>query len=413
VPRARSSSLVAFAALLALAAGCSLRPEPIPGDTAPQIVDLPYEGTAFPSRRPPFEVPAGGALFAVSGDADRLTAFDAARGDEVREVPIGRDPVGLDGPTALAVDVPRNVIYVALAYPDVYTGAHVHEGSPLGAIETISLDDLRVLGEIDVDVDPRALALSEDGSSLVVTHFFEQGLADALAAPEDIEFARGRTVRIDPEDFGDPDGANPPKARACVGSSGLSLSKPDGARAMVACYGEDALAVVPLDEPGAEATRFPVGDAPGVPGAPVYGPTAAVLSPDGMRVAMPCALSNDVRIVQVTDGSLAGAPLQSVGIPGTPVYSSDGARLLVPESDPGALVEIELASGTELSRTAIAASECSRPLELTHAGPGRLLLRCGDGALMLFDAADLSVVSRAFLGAPASAAVLLSPGAAR
>lgn len=402
-----------LAALALLVVGCSLRPEPVPGSTEPQVVDLPYEGVAFPNRRPPFQVPAGGALFAVGPDQDRLVGFDAASGDELREVPVGRDPVGSDGPSAMVVDRARNALYIALSYPEVYTGAHVHEGSPLGAIEKIALDDLRVLGEIDVDADPQALALSADGSSLVVTHYFAQGLIDARTAPPDeLEFARGRALRIHPDDFANPAGANPTRVRACVGASGLALPDADGGRAVVACYGEDSVAVVPLDDSGSEATRFAVGAEPGGPGEPKYGPTAVALSPDGARAALPCALTNDVRVVAIADGELQGTPLASVGVPGTPVFSSDGTRLLVPESDPGALVSYDLATG-DATRTPVEPSDCSRPLELAHAGAGRLLLRCGDGALQLLDAADFSVITRAFLGAPASDAVLLPVGGGR
>ena len=266
---------------------------------------------------------------------------------------------------------------------------------------------------IDVDVDPRAMVLSEDGASLVVTHFFEQGLADALESPEDIEFARGRAVRIDPEDFADPSGANPPKTRACVGSSGLSLSRPDGARAMVACYGEDALAVVPLDEPEGEATRFPSVTPRACPARRSTvrrrrcSPRTGRAWPCPAPSPATCASSRSPMARSRARRCRASARRAPRCTPATARACS------CPRAIPARWWRSRWRRGPSCRAPSIAAGECSRPLELAHAGAGRLLLRCGDGALMLLDAADLSVVTRAFLGAPASAAALLAPGGAR
>jgi DNA-binding beta-propeller fold protein YncE len=395
-----------------LLCGCPLTPEPPPGAEA-TVEDLPYQGQAFPSRRTPLAVPSAGMALVPASEADALAAFDAATADSLATLPVGRDPVGFDGPVAIAVDAVGGVVYIALAYPELYEGVHAaHEGhgETLGWIQQLALDDLRVLSEVEVDAAPSALAVSQDGRRLAVTHFTDESMQEALDAPDELEFARGRLAVSDTEGFGA--ASEPDKVRACVGSTDVALSRPDGSRAFVSCYGEDALAILDLADASAPALRVAVGPSPGPPGAPAYGPVAAVLSQDGTRIAVPCEVSREIRLLGPS-GSLLVPAVARIGVPVAAAWSADGARLWVAERDPAAISVLD-ANLAEVSRRELASAECAAPLELVAAGTDRLLLSCAgddatDAALLVLDAATLDTVASAVLAKP-SLGLAWAPG---
>ena len=101
-----------------------------------------FRRTAFPNRRNPIEVPAGGVALVGAAERDMLSVLGVVGGEALRTFPVGRDPVAVDGPSALAVDSVAGSVFVALGYPKLYEGVHgAHEGHPatLGWIQQLSL----------------------------------------------------------------------------------------------------------------------------------------------------------------------------------------------------------------------------------------------------------------------------------
>src|SRR4029079_9924714 len=116
-----------------------------------------YQGDAYPNRRVPFDVPAGGVAFVTNSYPDTLSVLDPTTGEPLGTYPVGRDPVSLDGPHHLAISPSGDSVYVALSYPVTnVSGPHAAHGSSTRAGYAQKLDghDLHVIGQVRVDNNP-------------------------------------------------------------------------------------------------------------------------------------------------------------------------------------------------------------------------------------------------------------------
>lgn len=406
------------AALLALAlSACAACAEPAQ-PTRRVTYDLPFPGDAYPGQRPRLDVPAGGLGVVADSRSDTLSVVDLGAGKRLAAVPVGRDPVGRDAPSALAIDPEGGVIYVALAYPPLPdAGPHADHigGTIFGYVQKLALDDLRLLGEVAINSRPESLALSADRRRLVAAHF---NLERALLALPELDAARAVLTAIDTASLDEPFPSDPVRVPVCIAPVGLALSAPDGATAFVACHGEDALAIADLGAPEAEVKHVPVGPVIGPPGAPVYGPRAASPSPDGARIAVGCALSNEVRFFDVASAAfLDGEGFVTAGSPFFPAWSEGGERLYVPTQEPDELVLLDVANGSsEVTRRTFTGGECVRPRAAHARDAATVMLLCeGDGSdpgkLLVLDAGTLATVASAPVGlSPAAIAHLAGGG---
>jgi hypothetical protein len=322
----------------------------------------PYVGEAYPDRRAPVVVPPGGMGIVTDSLSDTLSLLDLGTGARFGTVPVGRDPVGIDGPHHVAVDQAAGTAFVALSYPVLAaSGPHASHGSSVqsGFAQKLALDDFRILGQVRVDENPGDIVLSEDGKRLVVSHF---DLQRAIASQGDPEKARATLAVIDPETLALTGSPDPVRITTCTAPHGVALSRPDGARAYIACYGDDTLTVVDLVA-GKVVDRVPVAPVPGLPGAPNYGPYSAVLSPDGSTVAIGNTVSKDVRFFDVASGTVDPArTVATLGAPYFPSWSPDGALLYIPLQAPDGVVVIDVANGNaEVARRDFASGECRSP----------------------------------------------------
>ncbi len=361
----------------------------------------PFEGTAWEEEPRPLEVPPGGLGLVTDSLGDTVTAIDLATGAVVASRPVGRNPVDIDGPHHLALDPGRGAAYIALSYPEVGgTGPHAgHGGSQaLGWVQRLSLADLTVTGQVRVETNPGDIVLSADGTRLVVSHF---DLARATAAGAEAESARASIAVIDPGTLEMAGSPEPRFVEVCAAPHGIALSRPDGALAFVACYAEDALAVVDLGSGAVE--RIPIG--PGTLfGTVAYGPYAAVLSPAGDRVAVASLASQDVRFLDVASRAMeATAPIVLRGAPFFPAWSADGSVLWVPVQSPDALVRVDLETGATDERPLGEEEGCGLPHEVEVLDDGRLAVVCegnreDPGSVLFVDATSLETVGSAEVG---------------
>lgn len=401
-PRLTRLTRLALLPILA-AAGCS-DPEPILRYTYD-----PYEGEAYGGERPKISIPAGGMGVVTDSRSDTISLIDLAAGQRFATYPVGREPVTIDGPHHVAVDAAAGAVYVALSYPAIAgaSGPHAAHGASIvpGYAQKLALDDLRVLGQVRVETNPGDIVISADGKRLVTSHF---DLQRALDNPGNIEAARASIAVIDPTAMlpvGSPD---PTFIKACVAPHAVVLSKPDGATAYVACYGEDALAIVDLTDPQAEVVRVDVGGDPGV-GTPNYGPYAAVMSPDGKTIAVSNTESKDVRFFDVA--TRAFDPDKTIktlgGAPYFVAWSADSARLYIPTQQPDTLLIADPKAGAVLSSRTFEAGACDKPHlgELyDHAGDAALFVVCeGDqvapGRVLKLDPVTLETMESTEVGA--------------
>jgi DNA-binding beta-propeller fold protein YncE len=383
--------------LVAGIAACS------PGDPPVIWEYAPYEGDAYPDRRTPLTIPEGGAGFVSNSYSDTLSIFALETGETLLTVPVGRDPVSLDGPHHVAVSPSGDAVYIALSYPVVgLTGPHASHGSSQrsGYAQKLAGADLSVMGQVRVDTNPGDIVLSEDGERLVTSHFDLQRALDNLG---DIEAARATIAVVDPTQMLPHGSPAATRISTCVAPHGMVLSRPDGATAYVACYGEDVIAVVDI-EGGAVTTRVPVGaNAEGF-GDPVYGPYSLTLSPSGDRIAIGDTVSNDVRFLDTaTLEMVEGAVLSTFGSPYFPAYYPDGAKLLVPTQGPDAVVVFDLATQAEVAVRDFTGDDCILPHVATVMKDGTFALVCeGDheapGKVIWLDPDTLETVRSVTVG---------------
>jgi DNA-binding beta-propeller fold protein YncE len=335
-------SRLAKLVLFALAAHCT-RP-----DDQVTTVYAPYAGPpAYPNLRPKIALPAGDFGMVANSGSDSVTAIDLGAARALGSAPVGRDPVSNDGPHEVVGDRAGGFVYAVLAYPaPLATGGHSHgTGIKNGWVQKLALDDLRVTGEIQIDPNPADLALSEDGSRLVVTHF------DLKAALSEggIDQKRANISVIDPSAI-TTDSGEPLRLQICVAPHGIALSRPDGAIAFVACYGEDIIAIVDVAHPTHPVLRIPLGYVVGQPGAPVFGPYAVALSPSGHFLAIAALESKEVHLLDTRTNQLTPTPVELRGAPQSVTWSDD-ERVYVATQVPDAIVLTDPLTGAVLAES--------------------------------------------------------------
>jgi DNA-binding beta-propeller fold protein YncE len=397
----RAGKLPAWALGLALAgAACG-------DDAAAQLpATAPDAAPPYPNLRPRFDGGGHALGYVSNGLSDTISVVDLDTMTALGSAPVGRDPVDIDGPTGLVIDRARGLVYVALAYPnDGAGGPHAaHNASPrAGYLQALALDDLRPLGELRLDPSPADVALSDDGSALVVSH---ADTARALAPGADVDARRAALALIAPASAVATGGAALRRATACVVPNAIALGA-GGARAFVACTGEDALAVVDT----ASATvlaRVPAGSTGGV-----SKPYALVADPARERLLLSNEVARTVVLFTMDD---APTPVFTTPLDGIPYFAAwlSPSRILVPTQSPDGAVLVDAASGEVTAQAAYADTDCLAPREARVAPDGRVFLVCeGDhyapGSIARIDPTTLAVEATVAVGVFPNRLEVLAP----
>jgi DNA-binding beta-propeller fold protein YncE len=356
-------------------------------------------GAAYPNTRAALLNPPGHLALVPNSGADTISVVDLDTTKLRGDAPVGRDPLIIDGPHQIVVDTVNAAAWVVLSYPasSAAAGQHTHGTSTrAGWVQKLSLDDLRPLGEIIVDDNPGEIAVSEDGSRVIVSHFDLK----AATTGDTLDTKRATIALIDPTTvvpFGTP---QPDELLVCVAPHGIDLSRPNGATAFVACYGEDAIGIVNLQDTHAPVVLVPVATTVGQPGMPLLGPYGVALSPDGTRVAVADKEGKDVRMLDVATQKMESFVAPVMGSPLFPSWSKDGKTLYVPTQAPDALVVLDATTGKTTTAHAFDTATCAGPLDASlSAESGSITLVCEGnattpGALVLLDPTTLAVKSR-------------------
>lgn len=371
------------------------------GDPASRYLD--WDGSAAfdlaKQRLPTWNRVGAGPLGLTSDSAsDSITVVDLAAHKVLAVLPIGRNPVDVDGPYHLGFDRARNHLFVGLASPGLPgSGAHGHgESSRPGWVQQWRLSPFELLGERLVANNPADLGLSADGKRLVVGHF------DLVRAAGGTTLAAKRAVlTVFPVSTGALGLAF--EVPVCVAPHGVALSRPDATTAWVACYGEDALAVVTLAGTPT-ATLVPMPDGQGKPGAPMVGPSAVRLSPAGDRVAVTTSVGLDLKIFDVATRAFVGTGVPLLATPMWPAWSLAGDLLWVPTQHADAVKVVASDSGTVLVERTFSPAECRSPHEAVLADDGKTLwLVCAGtgkvpGKLLTLDPTSLATRGEVAVG---------------
>jgi YVTN family beta-propeller protein len=333
------------------------------GDPETRVEYEPYSGEpAFPDKRPKLPTPKGTFAYVSDSGSDTITVLDLPAHEVVAQVPVGRDPVGIDGPHHLAIDAEGNV-YVALSYPAPTTlpGPHAAHasGSRPGFVVKLAPDDLRPIGEVQIDANPGEIVIAPDGSKVVVTHFDLGRAIDPKLSAED---QKATLMIVDPKTLTASGSPPPISIRVCRAPHGASIA-PDSRTAYVACYADDAIAIVDLDAPESPPALVSVGS---------KGPYSAVLSPSGRLLAIGNTDGRDTRVLDTQSRTLREPALRTQGSPYFAAWAADESKVWIPTQGPDELVLVDAQTGASLARHVYGA-DCIKPHEAQLAPDGGTL----------------------------------------
>jgi DNA-binding beta-propeller fold protein YncE len=262
-----------LALLVALALGACIDTS---GAPPPLDYGLPH-GWPGRSELPPL---GGGRIIVTNSLDDTLSLLDLDTLDtpdwsELARVPVGLNPVELEGPHHAAYSPRGDFYYVGLSYsvPGGGSGPHGAHGTGTADGYCLKLDaqDNHLVASARVDRNPGDLVLSADGHTLYVTHFDLLKLQEAAQNGTPHENLDANLVLLDADTM-----KVKKKVPVCPAPHAVRLS-PDETRAYVACI-SDEVAIVRLDDPGFPVTRVSLPN-PGSAQAPRYSPYALTLSP--------------------------------------------------------------------------------------------------------------------------------------
>jgi len=335
---------------------------------------------AFPNHLPTF-VSAGERLaYVPNRNSDTISVLDLDAMTLLANVPVGRDPVDIDGPRHLVLDSENGLAYVALSYPFSITSAHaVAQGATLrsGYVEALKLSDLSIAGDLRVDPKASDVAFSPASGRLVVVH-----ADDSRALQGDLEARRANLAFVEPASSIAKGDAAAARLPACAVPTTLAFDR-DGARIFVACTGEDSLVVVD-SATQTVLSRGPSGPTvPDNPAASFNKPYALVLDAVHERLLVSNQVSRFVAVFDLNDTPNLLSSHRVVGPMGEPDYSvpmfsaliSD-STLAIPSQSPNGAALIDTTSGKQLLKVQYSDAECMNPAEFTTTSDSRLFLVC-------------------------------------
>ena len=351
-------------------------------------------GATTPGARVP--TPIARAAYVTNNGSDTISVLDRD-GTIVTSVGVDIDPSAHEAPHHLTIDAAGGALFVALAFPAAPTASkdpHASHGNAedRGKLVKIDLRTMAVGQTREVDENPGDVLLTHDRARVLVSHFDMKRAMNVAAAG-------GSTSKMFASlQVWDAHAMTLIGARAlCVAPHGMATTKDDHT-ALIACYGSDELAVVDLSSPTLPSARYPLGAAPGVPGAPTYGPYSATLTPDEKRIVVADLEGMDVRVFDRAEKRFLPEKTVSLGARAFMPSFVDGKTLIVPLQSPDGLARIDVDSGSIEKRVSFG-DECKSPHVVSVAKDGRAYLVCeGDhvapGAIVQIDPASLAIVKR-------------------
>lgn len=326
--RLRPSIRLAVLTLITLLGACQPAPPP-----PPPSLTAPLSASAVSLS------PDGALLAAVNPDSDSITLVDTARLAVLAEVPVGDDP------RTVAVTADASRLLVAnhgaqtLDVVDAATRARVQTlrlgGRPYGVVagtthafvsldappQVIALDlaTLTVSARVETSPFPTGLALSADQRRLLVTHLYtgQVTVLDAQALQVLAVSAGDPQANLSQFVALSPDGTRAYLPQTYSLADNPQLTYTTTVQPMIGVFDTTAGAFDP-------AQRLALAEV----GRPVSVPFALALSPDGLRLYVANAGSDDVTVLDLAAGTALGH-LAAGRHPRGLALSPDGLRLFV------------------------------------------------------------------------------------
>lgn len=366
---------------------------------------------------------AAGRVLVTNSLDDTLSLLDMdglgtpAWGGELARVPVGLNPVELEGPHHSAVSPTGDFYYVGISnYVPTGGGSGPHGAHGTGTADgyCLKLDARtnRLVASVRVDHNPGDLVASADGSTLYMTHFDLLKITDAARNNGTYKDMTARLAILDAATM-----QRKAMVEVCPAPHAVRLSA-DGTRAYVACW-SDELVVVRLDDPSHTVTRVPVASNAGSATAPRHQPYALVVSPTTGSVWVSSLASHAVQYFDPATGAMDPSRTfygDSYGLRGSPMFGAftkDGHTLYMPFQSVDAIAVID-ADTSVLKRTIpLSDSGCLNVHQVTLTPDERYgLAVCegdhqGPGSLLVVDVTEGTVVKTVPMGIfPDSVAIL-------
>jgi YVTN family beta-propeller protein len=365
--------------------------------------DVEYSGVAYPDHRPSFAPDEHRLGYVANRISDSVSVIDLDDMTLLGTVPVGRDPVDIDGPRHVVLDVDGGLAYIALSYPFSDKSPHALTEGELqrsGYVEALSLEDLSIVGDLRVDSNAEDVAFSPVSGMLAVTHY---DVSRAIQAGFDDR--RANLILVDdPRAIATAD-ASPRRIPLCPVTAATAFNA-DGSRAFVACVGTDSIAVVDT-ESGEMLSSVAAGDAT------VNKPYALVVDTAHARLLSANQVSSTVSVFDLSDEPSLLSTLRTPGLPLFPAWISE-STLAVPLQMPNGAVLFDTESGEQTLQIQYADTDCQNPSEFSVTNDGRVLLVCsgsyyGPGAVVEVDPSTLEVISSVNVGVYPERMSILQP----
>ncbi|MCP3105309.1 YncE family protein [Myxococcus sp. K15C18031901] len=375
--------------LALLLAACSeedsFDPSRPPGDMTFAHPDAWTGGTAVPPPGP------GGRVLITNSLDDTLSLLEldgVTRADwrELARIPVGLNPVELEGPHHTAVAPDGSAYYVGISnyVPGAGSGPHGTHGSGADDGYCLKLDarDNRLLGSVRVDPNPGDVIVSRDGNTLYQTHFDTLRITEVAKRGGTKEEMTARLAIIDARTM-----TRKAMVPVCPAPHAIRLSA-DERTAYVACW-SDEVAIVDLSASPPTSTLVKVAANVGTAVSPLHEPYALTLSPTTGEVWVSSMSSRFVQVLDPRTGAMdptrAKRPLG--GAPMFGAFSSDGRTLYLPYQRVESLAYIDPLTGDVRREVELASAGCLNVHQATltpderhalvvcegdHVGPGTL-----------------------------------------
>jgi DNA-binding beta-propeller fold protein YncE len=331
-----------------------------------------------------------------------LDTMDSPSWSELARIPVGLNPVELEGPHHTVASPDGAFYYVGISnyVPGAGSGPHGVHGAGSSDGYCLKLDSTtnRMVGSVRVDPNPGDVIVSKDGRTLYQTHFDLLKIAEVAQRQGSEDEMDARIAIIDAETM-----TRKEMVKVCPAPHAVRLSL-DGRRAYVACW-SDEVAIVELEQPDRPVTRVKVASDAGTAVSPRYEPYALTVSPTTGAVWVSSLARRSVQYLD--PATLTMDPSRTVFLAGPPMFgafTSDGRTLYMPYQSEDAIAIIDAATSTVQGTIPLASSGCLNvhQVELTPDERHALVVCEGDhvgpGTFHVVDLASRQVVKTVQVG---------------
>jgi DNA-binding beta-propeller fold protein YncE len=365
-------------------------------------IDAPWPA---PASLPPIG-PAGRLVITNNMD-DTLSLLDLDTMDspnwgELARIPVGLNPVELEGPHHTVASPDGAFYYVGISnyVPGAGSGPHGAHGAGTSDGYCLKMDSAtnRLIGSVRVDPNPGDVIVSRDGRTLYQTHFDLLKIAEVAQRQGPEHEMYSRMAIIDAETM-----TRKEMVEVCPAPHAVRLSL-DGRRAYVACW-SDEVAIVELEQPNRPVARVKVASNAGTALSPRHEPYALTVSPTTGAVWVSSLASRSVQYLD--PATLTMDPSRTVFLSGPPMFGAftrDGRTLYIPYMSEDAIAIINAATSDVEGSIPLAPSGCLNvhQVELTPDEKHALVVCEGDhvgpGTFHVVDLASRQVVKTVQVG---------------